>query len=162
MADDFIAMGESEIEDDQKAFNFLGMFYQMIIKVFIIKHSDLNEDEVERIMFGDLYEPHIRRRGFKGPKLPDLKGVYFVRSGDLVKIGMAISIKKRVNSFKTANPHEITLKGYIESKDPSWDEKKCHEIFSKLRKTGEWFNITDVEIMRFLNRHPSGRWLGTA
>jgi len=74
--------------------------------------------------------------------------VYFVKNGynNLIKIGKTLNLQIRLNSFSTSFSDGVFLVGYIYSENYSEIEKKIHEDFKLKRKTGEWFDISDVEI----------------
>lgn len=75
--------------------------------------------------------------------------VYFVKNGynNFVKIGKTLNLQSRLNSFSTSFSDGVFLVGYIYCENYSEIEKKIHEDFKNKRKTGEWFDILDVEII---------------
>lgn len=76
--------------------------------------------------------------------------IYFVRSGDAVKIGYAERPDKRIPSLKTANPNELVVLGVMEG--GVGDEKELHRRFSRRRLRGEWFELSN-EILVFIEEH---------
>jgi hypothetical protein len=82
---------------------------------------------------------------------PTRGGIYFLQSegpGNPVKIGVSTnSIRRRVNSLKTAHPWPVKLVGWIPGdKDV---ERKLHSQFGKNRLHGEWFELTE-ELRTFI------------
>jgi len=85
--------------------------------------------------------------------------VYLVRSEGkqqtLHKIGQTISFRRRVENFKTNNPHitRIWSLGPIPSGVTAYGiEQRLHAHFHSKRVCGEWFNLTsdDVKMLEAL------------
>lgn len=105
----------------------------------------MDRDDVRRAeqwieaTYGPLRAYRPRARGF----------VYFVLAGDreLVKIGWARNVEKRVAELQVGSPEELsvvlTLRGA-----PSL-ELELHERFFDLRLRGEWFTYRG-ELRRFV------------
>ncbi len=75
--------------------------------------------------------------------------VYFIKNGissNKVKIGSAIDIDKRINSYQTSFHEKIYILGYIKSDDYIFLEKEIHDTFSEKRVKGEWFEIDDLDL----------------
>lgn len=73
--------------------------------------------------------------------------VYFIKSGDLIKIGYTGDIEERKRNLQVNNPTIVeVLKtisgGYAE-------EQELHKKFSHLNKTGEWFYAAQ-ELLDFI------------
>jgi hypothetical protein len=68
--------------------------------------------------------------------------VYFVRTGDAIKIGIATDINKRIVSIQVGNPHKIELLHTINTSDDEARkiESHIHELFKKTHLNGEWFH----------------------
>lgn len=60
--------------------------------------------------------------------------VYFIRMGDLIKIGTTISIRKRVSQLSLTMSHVLATEPGSEVL-----ESRLHEKFAHLREHGEWF-----------------------
>jgi len=70
--------------------------------------------------------------------------VYFVKSGEFVKIGYATDLPTRFSGLKTSTPNEIELMGSCRGTKET--ERRFHERFASHRHRGEWFRLTgDVE-----------------
>ena len=69
--------------------------------------------------------------------------VYFIKAKDLnvYKIGRASSPSARLKTIQACSPIEVTLLHTIHSANSIELEKKIHQIFSKFRLHGEWFEI---------------------
>lgn len=72
--------------------------------------------------------------------------IYFITSGNYVKIGYAKDPRKRAYQIQTGNPEEITLVGAIEGTKE--DERLLQIRFAKLHYRNEWYlldgELTDV------------------
>jgi hypothetical protein len=72
--------------------------------------------------------------------------VYFIQSGDHIKIGKSNNPWKRFDSLQTGSPAPLKMlaimPGDIET------EEELHERFSELSVRGEWFRATS-ELIRF-------------
>jgi hypothetical protein len=66
-----------------------------------------------------------------------IAGVYFVRQGDYIKIGVSIDVPARVRGLQTSSPTPLELLAVLPGKEP--EEKSLHVRFSHLRASGEWF-----------------------
>lgn len=88
--------------------------------------------------------------------------VYFVKPkrGDNVKVGFSSDIISRLRSFKTVFDSPIILIGYIYSDDYKNIEKELHSFFEKKRISGEWFNISRIEINEVLKKY-DGRYVNS-
>jgi len=74
--------------------------------------------------------------------------VYFIRSGDLIKIGYTSDLEERKSTLQTNNPTIIEVLKTIPGGRP--EEQQLHEKFAKLNKTGEWFYAAQ-ELLDFIN-----------
>lgn len=83
----------------------------------------------------------------KEKKLPK---IYFIQSihGGPIKIGLTNEIKTRLHSIQTMSPVKLKVIATIEG--DYLTEKALHQIFSKYRLYGEWFDPCP-EIMEFIN-----------
>lgn len=105
---------------------------------------------VPRIEGLDTY-PHLRKPGYSR-----LSGVYFVRSGDYVKVGVSAHVINRVqHACRAWNPHDVELLGWIS--EPHIEsaevlEVRLHEQFASARHRNEWFHATD-ELLAFILEH---------
>lgn len=76
--------------------------------------------------------------------------VYFVRSGEKVKIGFANDLDSRVRHLQNSAPTELEIMGTIAgTKDI---ERFLHHIFRKRRLHGEWFSL-DQPLREFIHEH---------
>ena len=71
--------------------------------------------------------------------------VYFIKSGDLVKIGKTVNIEHRFKSYLLHNPGVSLL--YLSN---NLNEVEVHRKFKSLRTTGEWFKLTD-DIYKYID-----------
>jgi len=69
-----------------------------------------------------------------------------------VKIGVTTgSIEKRIKKLQTGNSSELYVLKYFKSIKPFTLEKMLHLHYFKYKGIGEWFNLTDEEVMKFEN-----------
>lgn len=73
--------------------------------------------------------------------------VYFIKSGDLIKIGYTGDIEERKRNLQVNNPTIVevlkTIPGGYQ------EEQLLHKKFAHLNKTGEWFYATQ-ELLDFI------------
>ena len=80
----------------------------------------------------------------------DISCVYFIGSGDFVKIGRTIGLKSRLQSIQTGSPLELDVIHYIATEQPELHERELHRVLSVCRHRGEWFQLPDelIEIIK--------------
>jgi len=85
------------------------------------------------------------------PDLPNKDGfVYLLRDLDVsghCKIGRTTRPRQRMKSFGVLLPFEIELVTMIKTDDCFKLEQKLHLRYAKKRKRGEWFALTDKDIL---------------
>jgi hypothetical protein len=85
--------------------------------------------------------PVVQQKRSTRPERPSQKGyVYFLRSGNDIKIGFSTNPLGRWSSFVTALSGIITSMCFVQG--TRWDEKRLHYAFSHLQRSGEWFHAT--------------------
>jgi hypothetical protein len=72
---------------------------------------------------------------------------YFVREGDMIKIGSSIRPEDRISSLQTGTPRSLETLAIV-SQDIA-DEFATHQLFAHLRVRGEWFRA-DQELLYFI------------
>lgn len=87
-------------------------------------------------------ETHKERLGKSSRTVPPkTSSVYFVRSGDRVKIGTSHKPKQRIRDLQIANPDGLevlhTMPGTFA------EERQLHKQFAAHRLHGEWFHYSD-------------------
>ena len=65
--------------------------------------------------------------------------VYFVRSGDFVKVGFTNNLPSRLGTLQTGSPYRIEVLGICEGSRQ--DEKDLHGYLERHRVGGEWFKL---------------------
>jgi hypothetical protein len=73
--------------------------------------------------------------------LPGSSVVYFLKSGDFVKIGVTANLEQRMRDHAISNPN-IELMFTIPFDERN--EKALHELFKDRRHKGEWFRFGDL------------------
>lgn len=67
-----------------------------------------------------------------------------------VKIGVTTGdIEKRLKKLQTGNASELIIVGKFRSEMPFRLEKMLHVIYINKRRIGEWFILTDEEVINF-------------
>jgi hypothetical protein len=80
--------------------------------------------------------------------------VYFFRekTRPYVKIGMSKNcIESRLTQYKTYAPLGVYIVGFIETENATKLEAELHKKYSEKRVCGEFFNMTDDEVMSIIN-----------
>lgn len=71
--------------------------------------------------------------------------IYFIRSGQYVKIGRANDPHARLAALQTAHPTPLKLLTIIEG--GAKQERALHDQFRDKRVSREWYDLTDDEVM---------------
>lgn len=77
-----------------------------------------------------------------------LQCVYFIRSGEYIKIGYTSDLPKRLSNLQTGNPHQLTVIHTILTRQAEEIEADLHEMFTEYHVSGEWFRLPDDAIAR--------------
>lgn len=80
--------------------------------------------------------------------------VYFIRFGEMVKIGFAINVAKRLRNLQAGSPGQFELLGAVPG--TPLDELTLHRKFEKLRSTGEWFKA-DPALLNYIHTATQSR-----
>lgn len=80
-----------------------------------------------------------------------LKGshLYFIRSGEYIKIGRADNVLLRLKQLRAMNPYDVDLVHVVEGAGNL--EHHYHEVFKERHHTGEWFRLKDCEVINIGN-----------
>ena len=73
--------------------------------------------------------------------------VYFIKSGDLIKIGYTGDLEERKRNIQVNNPTVVEVLKTIPGGYP--EEQQLHQKFAHLNKLGEWFYSTQ-ELLNFI------------
>lgn len=89
------------------------------------------------------------------PQFPTMSKVYFIESGDFIKIGVSGSPELRLKSLQTSSPNELKILATISGTDV--EEKRIHHLFDQDRQQGEWFSKTPALTLyiEWLNGRPA-------
>ncbi len=87
----------------------------------------------------------VAEKGFVTVAIPD-GIVYFVRKGrtNAVKIGFTTDLEGRIKSLQTGSDKELKLAAWTEGHNGL--ESRLHKHFKDKRLSGEWFQLTQVDI----------------
>lgn len=79
--------------------------------------------------------------------------VYLISSGldeKQYKIGYTRrSVEERIKEFKTGNSNDIEIVSVFESKWGTKIEAYLHRIFKHKKISGEWFNLSENDVLNF-------------
>lgn len=80
--------------------------------------------------------------------------VYLLHGEDTkwFKIGITLSLKSRVRQLGANAPFPVTLIASYDAADAIGDERKWHTKFSPKRTRGEWFELSDDDVLEFVAR----------
>lgn len=74
--------------------------------------------------------------------------VYFVQSGDFIKIGYSKNVSERLVTMQTGSPTELILIATIPGSVIT--EERIHRLFERLYHRGEWFRRTP-QLMAYID-----------
>ena len=77
--------------------------------------------------------------------------IYVIRHGDtnMYKIGISkLTIQTRISAIQSGNPIKLNCIQQIYTPNASIIEKKIHNIFSKNKIRGEWFELSDKNLLK--------------
>lgn len=80
--------------------------------------------------------------------------LYFILSGEYIKIGRSNNVSKRLKQLSTGNPNNLTLLLKIENKGCL--EKYIHKAFKKYKHNKEWYN-DNARIRKFIKYLKNGK-----
>ncbi|NWG01692.1 MAG: GIY-YIG nuclease family protein [Syntrophaceae bacterium] len=74
--------------------------------------------------------------------------VYFIQTGDAIKVGIASDLTKRMVSVQVGNPHKIEVLHSISTSEEEARkiESQIHELFKRTHLHGEWFHANQFMI----------------
>jgi hypothetical protein len=73
--------------------------------------------------------------------------VYFIKSGDLIKIGFTGDLEERKRNIQVNNPTVVEVLKTMSGGYP--EEQQLHQKFAHLNKQGEWFYAAQ-ELLDFI------------
>jgi hypothetical protein len=76
--------------------------------------------------------------------------VYFVRAGNLVKIGCSINPRKRLSSMQSGCPTELELVAVVPGDRDM--ESSLHDLLADCRVRGEWFELPEDMLKAIVER----------
>lgn len=97
----------------------------------------------KRAEFSKFPSPSKNEKG----RRPKAGHVYFIQSGDSIKIGWSTTVETRLDHLRSTVPDLQIL--HIMAAESSKDEKRLHRKFKHLRKDREWFEARP-ELLEFI------------
>jgi hypothetical protein len=88
----------------------------------------------------------------KRTPVPEVAGVYFIRGGDRIKIGMSGNARQRFDALRTSSPVELEFLGLVAG--AYVEERTLHQRFAEFRTHGEWFKAAPA-ILAFIEETPT-------
>lgn len=76
--------------------------------------------------------------------------VYFLRAGNVVKIGFSTNLIERERSLRTARPENAFICKFVEGAPAK--EREFHKRFAEYRLNGEWFDVRG-KLAKYLEMH---------
>lgn len=90
-------------------------------------------------------------------KLDRVGYVYAIKNSawpDFVKIGRAVDVKKRLGTYNTGDPfRSYYILDYVWVKDRYAAESWMRKVLRPDHWAGEWYQMTDVRVIRALEYH---------
>lgn len=80
------------------------------------------------------------------------QSVYLISDGRYTKIGVSKNVGKRLKSLQTASPRRLYLVGQTPGSEAL--ERQLHERFAPQRVHGEWFDLSEADVLSILNAAP--------
>lgn len=78
----------------------------------------------------------------------DVGYIYILKAENgLYKIGKSKDPGSRIASIRTSSPVALEIYRVFQSSEYSKQEKVLHRLFADLREFGEWFRLTDEELL---------------
>ena len=75
--------------------------------------------------------------------------VYLLKAGEFYKIGKSKQYEKRIAEIKLQLPFEVTEVHKIKTNNIDALELHWHRYFRKMRRNGEWFELSTKDIEEF-------------
>lgn len=73
--------------------------------------------------------------------------IYVIRNDKFYKIGKSKKPEIRFEALQIASPHKIKEVCKYEIDDYSFQEKELHRIYQDKRQSGEWFRLSDSDLV---------------
>lgn len=77
------------------------------------------------------------------------KWVYVVKCGEFYKVGIANSVKRRLETLQTATPYRIELVKAWQCSDAAKQERTIHGLLWRFHERGEWFKLPIQVVLSF-------------
>jgi len=110
--------------------------------------------EVLAPTFSDDEKAHARRIKQKPQMTPHSAGVYILKSlGGLYKIGCSKDLAKRMSALWSVIPEEFEIFAFAPTREFRPSERYLHSEYQSKRVRGEWFALTEDDIIRLLETY---------
>lgn len=101
-----------------------------------------------------LIEPAPEPEPTKNPRRRRAQKVYFIRRGDVVKIGIAADPKTRLGTLQVAHHERLELLLVLEGGERR--ERRLHSRFNEYALAGEWFRY-EGKLKDYIDRFVGGK-----
>jgi hypothetical protein len=91
-----------------------------------------------------------RLQAITPPRPERPKAVYIIRLHGLYKIGKSVRPEQRIKGMQLPGRPDFTFVAWM--KDADEMEVMLHEWFEMERRHGEWFELSDEQLMQAINR----------
>lgn len=81
----------------------------------------------------------------------EISFVYGIQSLDLIKVGVAKDVNRRLETMRLLNPHGCELVFYRRTHAPYIFERSMHRLLADKAVGREWFRVTTAELRKAAN-----------
>jgi hypothetical protein len=131
--------------------------YQLTVKlakklnIIVVKrgNTELTNSLSGTWLHRDLIEEYLKwLANGKDKNQPD--GLYLIKTGEFIKIGISQNIEKRIKSMETDNPHKIELLFYQKIENARKIESFLHKQLKEHNVKNEWFKLNKRAINKII------------
>lgn len=79
-----------------------------------------------------------------------MENLYLIKCNEFYKIGIANDLESRLAALQTGNPYPLVAVACFQFPNAGVVEKALHQAFADVRELGEWFELGNAGVDRFL------------